>query len=115
MNDLWTAFGRVLTRNRPTGEGLIAFVGDEIIGNALAWATGLASTALVQAYFVKRAWWNLGGLTAQRTAVSGDELGWISWLASYAVGLLALITVRTVVIGTLRELSALRAERRRRG
>lgn len=112
VRDLFTAFGRVLTQNRPTGEGLRSFVFDEIVGTAIGWSAGSLSTWLIQQYFVKKSIWNLGGLAADRVALSGEEYTWASWAISYGVGLGVVILVRTLIIGTLRELSAMRSERR---
>lgn len=113
IGDIGSAFGRVLTRNKPTGEGLVSFVGDEIIGTALGWTAGLISSAIVEAYFVKKGIGNLWGLAAQRTALSGEAYGWTEWGISYAVGLATVIIVRTAILGTLREYRAIQRERRR--
>jgi hypothetical protein len=112
LSDLWTALRRVLDRSRPQPQTLGAFVGDEILGNTVGWTAGLSSAWLVDFFFVRRGLRNLWGLAAgDRVVVSGAQYEWIGAVASYLVGLLTLILVRHLVVGTLAELSALRAAR----
>lgn len=99
----------------PTRDGVLAFFGNQVLVNAVAWTAGVLAAWLVKRFFEVRGFGNLWGLTASagRSVVSADDYRIIMGLASYSAGLLMLILVRHLIIRLVAEFQALRLERAR--
>lgn len=116
LADLLECWGRVLRKTRmPSREGVVAFLGNQVLVNTVAWTAGVLAAALVRSFFEVKGVRNLWGLTASRhrSLVSADDYHLIMTLASYAAGLLMLILMRHLVLRLVAEFHALRRERAR--
>lgn len=114
--DLFESCGRVARRtHRPTRDGVLQFLGNQVLVNAVAWTAGVAAAGLVGSFFEAKGLRNLWGLTASggRTVVSADDYQLIVTFASYSAGLVMLILMRHLILRVVAEFRSLRAERAR--
>ncbi|MBX2798039.1 MAG: hypothetical protein KTR31_10230 [Myxococcales bacterium] len=89
-----------------------SFFGEELVASGAGWTAGSLSAWLVSQFFVQRSWKNLWGLTAtNRTALAQDDYQLLADVAGYVVGLVVLIVVRQLVVGTMAYLRLVREER----
>ncbi len=111
FKDLGTAVGRSVAESRPSARSVSRFVGEEILATTTGWTAGTFSAWLVSVFFVERSWRNLWGLTAtRRTALASDDYDLLAGAVAYLVGLVVLIVVRQLVIGTIAAFRDLRNE-----
>lgn len=105
---------RVVRRIRvPTPRGVVAFFGNQVLVNTVAWTAGLLAAGLVQRSFEVRSFRNLWGLTASssRSLVSADDYRTIMTLTSYGAGLVMLILIRHLILRLIAEFRCIRLER----
>src|SRR5262245_48195101 len=114
LADLVASGARVVHKTRlPSPQGVLAFFGNQLLANAVAWTAGVMAAGLVQTLFEARSIRNLCGLAARggRTLVSADDYRMIAALTSYAAGLIMLIVMRDLVLRLVGEFRDLRLER----
>ena len=105
-----TAAGR--SASRPYRRTVAEFIGEEILASGAGWTAASLSAWLVSRFFVERSWKNLWGLTAtRRTALASDDYSLLAEMVAYLVGLVVLIAVRQLVIGTIQQFVYVRPER----
>lgn len=112
--DFFESWARVVRKTRmPTRQGVLGFLGNQVMINTVAWTAGLLAAGFVANFFEVRGFENLWGLTASRdrTLVSADDYRAIMRLTSYGAGLVMLITVRHLILRVVTEFHALRSER----
>jgi hypothetical protein len=117
LPDLVSSGARVVRKARlPSRGGIVAFFGNQLWANAVAWTAGLIAAGLVEAFFEQRSMRNLWGLAAWggRTLVSTDDYRVIMTLTSYTTGLVMLILMRHLVLRWVSEFRDLRLERSER-
>lgn len=116
FRDLGTALGRSLSASRPDARSVGGFFGEEVLASGTGWTAGWFSAWFVSQFFVVRSWKNLWGVTAtRRTALASDDYDLLAEVVAYTVGLVVLIVVRQIVIGTFQQLRAVRRERTESG
>ncbi len=69
------------------------FLFNEVLNLAVGYLAGLTASNLVSQFFVRKKLGNLWGLAAKREAVSRDDYDWLMFLASYAIGLVVMVSV----------------------
>lgn len=112
FRDLGTAVQRSVADSRPDVRSVSSFLGEEVLASASGWTAAWFSAWLVSTFFVRRSWKNLWGLTAtKRQALASDDYNLLADVVSYAVGLVVLIAVRQLVIGTIAQFRTVRRER----
>ena len=114
LSDLVASGARVLHKTRlPSPQGVLAFFGNQLVANAVAWTAGVMAAGLVETFFEARSIRNLWGLAAWggRTLVSSDDYQMIAALTSYTAGLIMLIAMRHLVLRLVGEFRDLRLER----
>jgi hypothetical protein len=114
LPDLVSSCARVVRKTRlPSREGALAFIGNQLGANVVAWTAGVMSARLVETFFEQRGMRNLWGLAAwgDRTLVSADDYRVIMTLTSYTTGLVMLILMRHLVLRWVSEFRDLRLER----
>jgi hypothetical protein len=114
LPDLVSSCARVVRKTRlPSREGVLAFFGNQLGANAVAWTAGVMAAGLVEVFFEQRSVRNLWGLAAWggRTLVSADDYRVIMTLTSYTTGLVMLILMRHLVLRWVSEFRDLRLER----
>ncbi|MEN0061460.1 MAG: hypothetical protein AAGA48_04870 [Myxococcota bacterium] len=116
FRDLGTAVGRSVSASRPDARSVSGFVGEEVLASGTGWTAGWFSAWFVGQFFVERSWKNLWGLTAtKRTALASDDYSLLSDVVGYLVGLVVLLVVRQLIIGTLHHLRDVQSERADQG
>jgi hypothetical protein len=113
LPDLVSSGARVVRKTRlPSRGGVLAFFGNQLGANAVAWTAGVMAAGLVEALFEQRSMRNLWGLAAWggRTLVSADDYRVIMSLTSYTTGLVMLILIRHLVLRWASEFRDLRLE-----
>lgn len=116
ISDFFESCGRVVRKTHvPTSGSLLAFVGDQLLVNVVAWTAAGLGVLVVQRFFEAKGLRNLWGLAVwrDRTLVSADDYHVITTVTSYSVGLLMLLLVRHLVLRVIREFHALRRQRLR--
>ena len=114
FSDLVASGARVLRKTRlPSPQGLLAFFGNQLLANAVAWTAGVMAAGLVETFVEARSIRNLWGLAAWggRTLVSADDYRTIMTLTSYTAGLVMMILMRHLVLRLVTEFRGLRLER----
>jgi hypothetical protein len=112
--DFVESWERVVRKTeRPTREGVLRFLGNQVLINTVAWTAGVAAAGFVKNFFEVRGFRNLWGLTApgSRSLVSADDYALIVNVASYSAGLIMLILARYLILRVVAEFHALRRER----
>lgn len=112
--DFFESCARVVRKTHvPTRKGVLAFFGNQVLINAVAWTAGVIAAGFVKNFFEVKGFRNLWGLTASRsrTLVSADDYHLIMTLTSYAAGLIMLILVRHLILRLITEYHSLRLER----
>lgn len=115
LSDLVASCAGVVRRTRlPSPQGVLAFFGNQLLANAVAWTAGVMAAGLVETFFEARSIRNLWGLApwgGGRTLVSADDYQMIVTLTSYTAGLIMLILMRHLVSRLVTEFRDLRLER----
>ncbi len=117
LSDLVASCTRVVRKTRlPSAQGLLAFFGNQLLANAVAWTAGVMAAGMVETFFEARSIRNLWGLAAWggRTLVSAGDYRMIVTLTSYTAGLIMLILMRHLVLRLVSEFRDLRLERNER-
>jgi hypothetical protein len=112
--DFVESWDRVVRKaKKPTREGVMRFMGNQVLINTVAWTAGVTAAGLVKNFFEVRSFRNLWGLTApgSRSLVSADDYELIVNVASYSAGLIMLIMARYLILRLIAEFHALRRER----
>ena len=114
IEDMLESGARVVRNSEwPTREGVLKFLGNQLLINTIAWSAGLIAAGLVKNFFEIRGFSNLWGLAPQkgRSLVSAADYELIVNVASYASGLLMLIFVRYLILRLIAEFHAVQKER----
>jgi hypothetical protein len=116
LPDLVASCTRVVRKTRlPSPQGVLAFLGNQLLANAVGWTAGVMAAGLVETFFEARSIRNLWGLAVWggRTLVSPDDYRMIMTLTSHTAGLIMLILTRHLVLRLVTEFRDLRLERGR--
>ena len=114
LPDLVASCARVVRKTRlPSPQGVLAFFGNQLFANAVAWTAGIMAAGLVETFFEARSIRNLWGLAAWggRTLVSADQYRMMMTVTSYTAGLIMLILMRHLVLRLATEFRDVRGER----
>jgi hypothetical protein len=114
IEDILESGVRVVRKSEwPTRDGVLKFLGNQVLINSVAWSAGLVTAGLVKNFFEVRGFANLWGLAPRngRSLVSAADYELIVNVASYSSGLLILILVRYLILRLIAEFHALRRER----
>lgn len=69
------------------------FIAGEALNLSVGYLAGLSASMLVSKFFVKKGLVNLWGLAAKRDALQKDTYDWVMFIASYLIGLTAMVLV----------------------
>ena len=114
ISDILESGARVVLKTEwPTREGVLKFLGNQVLVSTIAWSAGLVAVRLVKNFFEVRGFANLWGLAPHRgrSLVSAADYELIVNVASYSSGLLILILVRYLILRLVAEFHALQKER----
>ncbi len=70
---------------------------EEVIANGIGWLAGLASVDLLDNFFIRKSFWNFGGIFSKRIAVSKDEFSLLEWVLTAIIGFVVMLIINKFV------------------